>query len=143
MDAFLEFRPRSTTLLILHGDNGVVSICLPEGRMLGNSHWRFAFRHSAALALRRHEYLFNVGPIERNLFQQSAVVNGWNSWFKLVGGTTFASLQHEPKRAPVSGDRRSRGLWAKVRSLTGLEGAAAMSVSCTVPTRGSATCSLP
>src|SRR5215469_903001 len=34
-DAFPEFSPRSTTQLILHGDNGAVSICLPEGRMLG------------------------------------------------------------------------------------------------------------
>src|SRR5215469_17208178 len=35
MDAFLEFNPRSTSQLILHGDYGVVSICLPAGRMLG------------------------------------------------------------------------------------------------------------
>src|SRR5215469_11282511 len=34
-DAFVELNHRSTTQLILHGDFGVVSICLPEGRMLG------------------------------------------------------------------------------------------------------------
>jgi len=55
-----------------------MELCLyicPRAECLGFLHWRFAFRHSAALTL---------GTIERNLFQPSAVVNRWNSCCKLV-----------------------------------------------------------